>query len=82
MRALRRVAVRVLDFLTPLMQPHQQRVVTEKQELDEKLEKLSAFLGTETFRGLDEAEQLRLIRQEERMGEYSDVLGERIAAFV
>ena len=39
------------------MQPHQQRVVDEKTELDEKLTKLLAFFQTQTFTGLAEAER-------------------------
>lgn len=63
------------------LQPHQQRVVTEKAELDEKLEKLHVFFGTEIFAGLDDAEMDRLQRQAHHMEDYSAVLGERIAAF-
>jgi hypothetical protein len=63
------------------MQPHQERVVTEKQELDTKLEKLSAFIETETFQGLPSDEKDRLQRQHMHMDHYSTVLGERIAAF-
>ncbi len=65
------------------MQPHQQRVVDEKKELDDKLTKLHAFFtATPTFESLDSAEQSRLRRQAELMGQYSAILGERIAAFV
>jgi hypothetical protein len=63
------------------MAPHQQRVVTEKEELDDKLTKLKAFFGTELFAGLGDDEMDRLQRQADHMGAYSDVLGERIAAF-
>ena len=63
------------------MQPHQQRVVTEKDELDGKLTKLRAFFDTKIFAGLDEAEKERLQRQAGHMDSYSQVLGERIAAF-
>lgn len=63
------------------MQPHQQRVVDEKTELDEKLEKLSAFFGNPIFTSLPDVEQNRLNRQKVVMKEYSDILGERIAAF-
>lgn len=63
------------------LQPHQQRVVTEKAELDKKLTKLNAFFNTEMFANLDDAEIERLQRQADIMAEYSDVLGERIAAF-
>jgi len=64
------------------MQPHQQRVVDEKTELDDKREKLGAFIQTNPIFGkLDEAERERLVRQHSCMTEYSDILGERIAAF-
>lgn len=64
------------------MKPHQERVVAEKAELDAKLEKLTAFIGGETYRTLDEAERERLNRQKWAMKLYTDILGERIAAFV
>ena len=64
------------------MQPHQQRVVTEKQELDDKAEKLSAFIGSSPlFENLDSEEQERLKKQNDIMWQYSDILKERIAAF-
>jgi hypothetical protein len=63
------------------MQPHQQRVVEEKTELDGKIERLTAFLGGDLFKTLDGAEQERLTRQVGFMRSYSGVLGERIAAF-
>ncbi|MBB2928375.1 crAss001_48 related protein [Paraburkholderia silvatlantica] len=61
--------------------PHQQRVIDEKTELDEKLTKLSAFVGTPIFSGLAEEERERLAAQARAMGEYSRILGDRIAAF-
>lgn len=63
------------------MQPHQQRVVDEKAELDEKLAKLVAFGITPLFASLPADEQGRLNRQHSLMEQYSAVLGERIAAF-
>ena len=63
------------------MQPHQQRVVDEKTELDEKLKKLDAFGRTELFASLPADEQGRLNRQHSVMEKYSAILGERIAAF-
>ena len=63
------------------MKASQQRVVEEKEALDEKIEKLAAFMGTERFCALPEDEQLRMIRQRNVMVEYSGILGERIAAF-
>lgn len=61
--------------------PHQQRVLTEKADLDERLAKLLAFVQTPTFSSLSEAEQSRLRNQARFMDGYSAVLGERIAAF-
>jgi hypothetical protein len=63
------------------MQPHQQRVLDEKSELDEKRTKLTAFIGGDIYRKLDPVEQSRLNRQLEAMTLYSNILGERIAAF-
>lgn len=63
------------------LQPHQQRVVTEKAELDEKLEKLKAFVTGEKFASVPEAEQARLVLQHNIMNAYSLVLEMRIAAF-
>lgn len=61
--------------------PHQQRVLDEKAELDGRLTKLDAFFGTSIFNGLDEEERERLAAQSRVMGEYSAILGDRIAAF-
>lgn len=61
--------------------PHQQRVLDEKQELDERLEKLLAFHSTPIFHGLPESEQSRLLSQGVAMRTYSKILGERIANF-
>lgn len=63
------------------MLPYQERVVVEKAELDDKLEKLDAFGRTELFAGLASEEQGRLNRQHSAMEQYSLILGERIAAF-
>lgn len=63
------------------MEPHQQRVVDEKAELDGRLEKLLAFGKTDIFKGLPTDEQRRMQRQVICMTDYSEVLGERIHAF-
>lgn len=63
-------------------QPFQQRVIDEKAELDSKLEKLGNFIGTSPhWANVPEAEQERMRRQHEAMVAYSNILGERIAAF-
>jgi hypothetical protein len=64
------------------MQPHQQRVVDEKKDLDEKINKLKAFIETNpTFKTLPDDERRRLGRQFDAMAEYSSILSQRIAAF-
>lgn len=66
------------------MQPHQERVVTEKTELDEKLAKLKEFCfgsNTKIFGSLDPQERDRLERQYDAMKLYSGILDERIANF-
>lgn len=64
------------------MQPHQERVVTESNELREKLTRLTAFIsGNEAFGKLEEKDQNLLRQQRDIMIEYLDVLGERIARF-
>lgn len=61
--------------------PHQQRVIGEKRELDDRLGKLVAFIDSAIFDGLDAEEQDRLRRQAACMADLSQILGERIAAF-
>jgi hypothetical protein len=63
------------------MLPHQQRVIDEKTELDERLGKLTAFFDTDLFPNFPQAEQDRMRRQAKHMKCYSDILGERIEAF-
>jgi mannose/cellobiose epimerase-like protein (N-acyl-D-glucosamine 2-epimerase family) len=63
------------------LQPHQQRVVDEKTDLDDKRSKLNGFFGSVIFAGLPKDEQSRLWQQIEVMDDYSRILGQRIAAF-
>ena len=63
------------------MQPHQQRVVDEKADLDGKLKRLSTFMDGKLFENLPTSEQELLREQRVYMRNYSAVLGERIAAF-
>ena len=63
------------------MQDWQQRVVGEKAELDDRLNKLFTFFGSKIFDSLPEAEQKRMRRQGTFMELYSDVLAERIENF-
>lgn len=64
------------------MLPHKQRVVEEKEQLEDRLTKLTSFISTShLFPALPKAEQKRLLRQLKVMQEYSEILSERIAAF-
>ena len=63
------------------LKPHQQRVVDEKTDLDDKRSKLAAFMYQELFLSLPKDEQSRLERQFHIMTDYSNVLKERIEAF-
>ena len=63
------------------MKDYQERVVKEKQELDEKIYSLAQFLTTPTFVNLHKDERTRLIAQYGTMRAYSYILGERINNF-
>jgi hypothetical protein len=64
------------------LQPHQQRVVTEKAELDEKIDKLKAFImNSPIYQKLPDDERSRLNQQYDAMVVYSHILGARIEAF-
>lgn len=76
-----RCAIDMPDPAASTMPPHQQRVVDEKTELDERRAKLDAFYSTPIFHGLPESEQSRLLSQGVAMRTYSEILGERIANF-
>jgi hypothetical protein len=60
---------------------YQQRVKQERQELDKKIESLTAFIGTPTYHEMDPHDQFLLRLQLVSMSEYSWILGERIARF-
>lgn len=61
--------------------PHQERVVIEREELNERRTKLISFIETATFDRLNGAEKERLKRQAAIMTDYFVVLGERINSF-
>ena len=63
------------------MQAYQERVVVERDELAEKLDKLRTFRHQEIFEMLPYQERGRLTRQLMAMSSYLDILNERIAAF-
>lgn len=63
------------------MQKHQQRVIDEKAELDEKIEKLRKFTLTDIFKDLGSHDKILLSDQLYSMSQYSDILEERISLF-
>jgi hypothetical protein len=63
------------------MQPHQERVIAEQIELQDRLDKLTAFFATDMFKSLPIAEQARMEMQSFYMGGYSDILKARIKKF-
>ena len=71
--------------LTPeeaFYQPHQQRVVDEKNELDAKVVNLLEFISNNPIYGtLDPKEQADLYMQLQQMMHYSDTLSRRIQRF-
>lgn len=64
-----------------VLQPYQQRVVWEKEELDERRESLGRFKNSVAFARLPWQEQERLNTQAHLMTALSAVLGARIEAF-
>lgn len=63
------------------MKPHEERVVQEKKDLDEKLTKLQTFVDGPVFSQIAPQDRDLLLRQRSHMRKYSEVLGLRIARF-
>lgn len=64
------------------LQPHQQRVIDERKELDDKIKKLGSFiLDNPIFLTLETEEQIDLKSQYEFMNKYLSVLDRRIGRF-
>lgn len=63
------------------MQPHQERVVTESNDLRTKLDKLSEFIAGDVFKKLDMEDRDLLVEQRVFMNSYLDVLRQRIERF-
>lgn len=70
-----------VEPLEPELPSHQQRVITEKTELDDKLSKLLAFFGSETYKALPGQDQHLLQQQSVSMEHYSEILDMRIEGF-
>jgi hypothetical protein len=66
--------------------PHQQRVVAERAELEDKLGKLRSFFNSSAYAAMADTqsgrdEQDRLLEQADIMDRYRAILADRIAAF-
>lgn len=74
--------VKIIEGDKPAIPPHQQRVIDEQRELDEKLAKLGDFIeGNAIFATLPVSEQMDLKSQRAVMQTYSCILSDRIARF-
>lgn len=62
----------------PQLQDYQMRVIEEKSELDDKIYKLKAFIGSDKSSEIDLVEFNLLIDQYKVMLEYSSILNKRI----
>ncbi|AJW28999.1 hypothetical protein Z042_26280 [Chania multitudinisentens RB-25] len=63
------------------MQPHQQRVVDERNELEDRLYRLSSFIAGTVFPRLPEQDRQLLEAQQHTMSAYVEVLTQRIELF-
>lgn len=63
------------------MQPHEQRVVQERDELIEKLGKLDRFQEGDVFAGLPYEDRKLLTIQRNAMATYAECLNARIGRF-
>lgn len=61
--------------------PYQQRVVEEREQLNEKISSLMAFIKTESFKALSNYDRTLLNLQAEIMGDYLAILTKRISRF-
>ena len=62
-------------------QPYQQRMVIERDQLFDRIERLSAFMLTPLYEKLPVEEKDRMQKQLIAMQSYQKVLDERIKAF-
>ena len=63
------------------LQPYQQRVAEEMNDLNAKIERLKEFVDSPIFDTLDAIDQGLLIAQCDAMGAYSTILGMRVLKF-
>lgn len=64
------------------MEPYQERVVAEHEDLEDKRGKLATFIKGEIYARLPREEQAVLCRQYAAMGAYSEALRDRLALWM
>ena len=64
------------------MEAYQERVIEERNALQEKLEKLTSFFGTSLYHNLPQYQREMLDKQHAHMASYRNVLNERIGTFM
>ena len=68
----------VLLKVPPMIEPWQQRMVVERDQLYTRLSRLEAYITGPTFHTLDKEEQRRLGEQSKAMLQYLSILDDRI----
>jgi len=63
------------------LSPHQQRVIAEREQLADRIQKLEAFLHTDLYAGLPEDEQQLLKMQADAMVLYLGIINTRTSKF-
>lgn len=61
------------------MEDFKERLVAERDELDDKIAKIEAFIGSARFEDLDERNRKLLAAQRDAMRQYSVILNVRIS---
>lgn len=61
-----------------MLQPHQERVIDERQRLRERLDKLETFLAGNLIHSLGQEEQVLLWAQRGAMAQYLAILDRRV----
>lgn len=64
------------------LQPHEERVLVERGELADRLDRLTTFIGGEAWHKLPETDRDLLIEQCNHMTAYLGVLQRRVARFL
>jgi hypothetical protein len=64
-----------------MAEPHVQRVLDEKAQLEDRIAKLDKFIDDPAFKAIPAAHQKLLLQQAAVMKDYSTILNQRLALF-